>query len=294
MALHSMTGFARSEGNDANASWFWEAKSVNGRGLDIKLRLPAGYERLDAHLRALVAKTLKRGNVAITLSVHKQTHAASLQLNEAVLGQILAAGQTICERTGASPATVDGILSIKGVLELVEAEESDDNAERDEALKASFAECLNDLVTARQTEGAQLETALLEQISEIEKLTARIQESPARTPEAIATRLAETVAKLVQSEQGLQADRLHQEAVLLATKADLDEELTRLRAHVVSARDHVASSGPVGRKLDFLAQEFNREANTICSKSNHIDVTDAGMGMKVVIDQLREQVQNVE
>lgn len=295
MTLNSMTGFARCDGGDESASWYWEARSVNGRGLDVRVRLPPGVEELEAQVRAAVSKTFTRGNVSVSLSMQRHGAPVEIRINEAALEQVIAAGRIIEERVFGAAITSDAVMAVKGVLEVAEVAEADDirNA-RSEALHASFQTCLAELAKARGAEGAKLFGALDGQVKEIAKLTDQIAASPARTPDAIVSRLRAQVGRLKTADETLDEARLHQEALLLVTRADIEEELTRLRAHVETARELLAEDAAVGRRLDFLAQEFNREANTICSKSNDAEVTQLGMALKVVIDQMREQVQNVE
>jgi uncharacterized protein (TIGR00255 family) len=196
---------------------------------------------------------------------------------------------------GASPPSADGLISVKGVLEVVEhVEDADVTGARHAAMLASLDEALVSLVAARAGEGARLAAVLNAQIDEIEKLVDIVRRSPARTPVAIAERLRAQVARLTDGASALDPDRLHQEAVLLATRADVEEELQRLSAHISAARELLGENGAVGRKLDFLAQEFNREANTLCSKAGDVEISRAGLALKTVIDQLREQVQNIE
>lgn len=295
MTLKSMTGFARRDGRTPNLAWHWELRSVNGRGLDIRLRLPPGFEGLEPSIRDQVGKQLKRGSVAVSLSIQRQSQPNQIRLNEAALEQVLQAAERVRGITGAAPATVEGLLAIKGVLEVrEETPEEDALAATQEAMLESFAEGLSDLIAARAQEGERLVAVITAQMDAVEALAKQIEGSPARSPEAIAVRLKENVAKLVEACDTLDEARLHQEAVVLATRADVEEELRRLHMHIDAARDLLASAGPAGRRLDFLAQEFNREANTLCSKANDPQITQAGLELKVVIDQMREQVQNIE
>lgn len=291
-----MTGFARTEGASETASWFWEARSVNGKGLDVRMRLPTGTEELEAPVRQRVASVFKRGNISVNLSLQRRSGGVEIRINEAALAQVVAAAKRIEDALGPGPAmSPDALLGVRGVLETGDVEESDEARQaRNDALLASFDQCLVALAEARGSEGRTIAEVLLGHVDEIETLVEQIAASPARQPEAIAARLATLIARLKMADETLDADRLHQEAVLIATRVDVEEEIARLRAHVVAARALIAEDGAVGRRLDFLAQEFNREANTICSKSNDIEITKAGMALKVVIDQLREQVQNVE
>lgn len=294
MALKSMTGFARRDGAAAGVSWHWEIRSVNGRGLEVRLRLPPGYEPLEMPAREAVSKRLARGNVSVTLSVRRDATTGALRLNEATLSQVVSAAERVRQLTGAGPVSVEGLLAVKGVLETADDEEEATSAVLHAAMLQSFTEAVEALTSARAAEGTRLADVVVAQLVEIERLVGLVEMSPARTPDAIARRLKETIARLVDGDNGLDPARLHQEAVLLATRADVEEELRRLRVHVAGARDLLADPGAVGRKFDFLAQEFNREANTLCSKANDTEITKAGLALKVVIDQMREQVQNIE
>lgn len=296
MALSSMTGFGRADGAADGLAWTWEIRSVNGRGLDVRMRLAPGYDSLDAPVREALAKRLVRGNLSVNLTVERRSANGSVRLNEALLGDILRAADRVAELSGGTrPSTAD-LLAMKGVLESVEGglDDPQQRAARERALLASFEEAAGRLVEARRAEGSRIETILSEQVAQIAMLAAEVRASPSRTPEAIRSRLAEVISRLVDASANFDAERLHQEAVLAATRADVEEELARLNAHVAAAREIMSEQGAVGRKLDFLAQEFNREANTLCSKANAVDITRLGLSLKSVIDQLREQVQNVE
>jgi len=295
MTLKSMTGFARCDGSSGALSFYWEVRSVNGRGLDVRLRLPPGYEAIEAKARDLVAQKLARGSVTAALSVARDTRGTRIVLNETALEQVLAAAQRVRERTDGEPPRPEGLLAIRGVLEIVEHSESEAPGEDErEAILACLKAAIDDVAAARAAEGARLGAVLETQMAEVERLLAIVEAAPARRPEAIKARLSEQIARLIGGPHGLDPARLHQEAMLLATRADVAEELQRLASHVRAVRDLMTESGAVGRKLDFLAQEFNREANTLCSKSNDAEVTKAGLALKAMIDQLREQVQNVE
>ncbi|MXN64459.1 YicC family protein [Stappia sp. GBMRC 2046] len=296
MTLASMTGFARAEGARGAVRWTWELRSVNGKGLDIRMRLPTGLEDLETSLREAASKVLNRGNVSIGLSMQREQGDAVLQVNEAALEAVLNAVHVLHRRLpDAAPVSLDGILSHKGVLELREPEEDEtERAALRSELSASFAKALEDLVAMRRGEGKAIRDLLLTQLKTIETLTKRAEDHPARTPEAIRARMRAQVEMLLEASDAFDAARLHQEAALLATRADIREEIDRLYAHVAAARDLIEKGSPAGRRLDFLAQEFNRETNTLCSKSNDTEVTAIGLEMKAVIDQMREQIQNVE
>jgi uncharacterized protein (TIGR00255 family) len=293
--LTSMTGFARADGAAGGRRWTWEMRALNGKGLDVRLRLPPGFERLELAARERVTKRLTRGNVQATLSVDFGSGGEGFRINEAVLTEVLKAMERIGSRLEVQPPTLDGILSIRGVVELADAEPDEtDRAALDEGILAALETALADLTAMRAQEGAAIGTVLALRVDEIARLAAAAEASPARTPVAIRTRLAEQIATLLDAAPALDPDRLHQEAVLLATRADIREELDRLDAHVAAARTLLAEGGPVGRRLDFLAQEFNREVNTLCAKANDRALTAIGLEMKAVVDQLREQIQNLE
>ncbi|HEY7670445.1 MAG TPA: YicC/YloC family endoribonuclease [Hyphomicrobium sp.] len=295
MSIKSMTGFSRVEGAVGSAAWHWELRSVNARGLDLRLRLPSGMEALEPKVREAVARHLVRGSITVSLNVESRAAALQVRLNEEALAQAVKAAEHIRALTEASPPSADGLMAIKGVLEVVEAEESAEEAEeRVAAMLESLEQALRALVQARLAEGARLKAVLVANLAEIDRLVGIVETSPARTPAAIAARLKEQVARLMESANTLDPDRLHQEAVLVATRVDVEEELKRLRAHIAAAHELLEAEGAVGRNLDFLAQEFNREANTLCSKANDVDITRAGLALKTVIDQMREQVQNIE
>ena len=290
-----MTGFARADGSGGAYRWTWELRSVNGKGLDVRLRLPPGFEYLEAAARERLGAGLVRGNIQATLAMQTEAGAGRIRVNEDVLAEVIAAMQLVGSRIAAQPPTLDGILALRGVIETVD--ESDDPEARAALAATILADldaALASLVADRRREGAAIGAVLLNRLDEIERLVRAAEASPARTPEAIRARLAEQVAALLATSSALDPDRLHQEAVLLATRADMREELDRLAAHNGAARALLAEDGPVGRRLDFLAQEFNREVNTLCAKSNDRRLTAIGLDLKALVDQFREQVQNLE
>ncbi|MBX3534144.1 MAG: YicC family protein [Xanthobacteraceae bacterium] len=295
MTLASMTGFARASGVYGVLRWAWELKSVNSKGLDLRFRLPPGRDVLEPAIRASIAKVLNRGNVTINLTINREGAAPQVRINEDVLAAVVAASKSLAGKIDAQKPTLDGILSIKGVMEVVETEESE--AEREAAnrvLLAGFETALKDLVEMRGKEGDVIGGVLSDRVTEIEKLTSRAESSPSRSIEAIRAKLGEQVKELLSASPAFDPERLHQEAALIAAKADIREELDRLMAHVGAARALLKGGGSVGRKLDFLAQEFNRESNTLCSKSNDVALTAIGLELKTAVDQFREQVQNIE
>jgi uncharacterized protein (TIGR00255 family) len=290
--LASMTGFARATGAVVGASFICEIKSVNGRGLDIRLRLAPGLDELEGEIRQRVARSISRGSISITVTLERDGGGGQLKVNAAALATVIAAINDLRGRVAADPPTLDGILALPGVLEQQDSRSLNLGDALHPALLASVSDVLVSLVAARRAEGQEIARVLRERLAEIEILTARAETHPARSREVIAEKLRLQVASL--AHQDLPMDRLAQEALLLATKADIQEELDRLRAHIAAARKLLDDGGAVGRKLDFLAQEFNREANTLCSKANAVELTAIGLDLKAAIDQLREQVQNIE
>jgi uncharacterized protein (TIGR00255 family) len=295
MAIQSMTGFARHEGEVDGFRFVWELRSVNGKNLDVRLRLPQGFEAIEQPVRKSVAAALTRGNLQVSLSISAASTSVEAVVNEAALDAVIELVNRLEDRIDARKPALDGILNIKGVLEFREPELSKDVREgRNQAVLAGFMRALEDLRTMRLSEGAALAKVLGDQVDRIGELTLAVEADPSRSPEAIRARLSEQVASLMDTGATLDRDRLYMEAALLATKADLREEIDRLKAHVEAARALIVGDAAAGRRLDFLAQEFNRETNTICSKSNAAPVTAIGLDLKVLIDQFREQVQNLE
>jgi uncharacterized protein (TIGR00255 family) len=295
MALKSMTGFARTDGVHEETRWFWEVRTVNGRSLDLRLRLPPGLERLETQARSLCQERLARGNCAVTLGVKREGGQTEIRLNEAALAQALAVAKRAQEITGGKAARLDTLLGMRGVVETAEPEETEEQqAALTHALMAGLAAALDQLVAARTAEGARLQTVLHAQLDTIEALVAQAADVMTRQPQLFTVKLREQITRLNEASATLDPERLHQEALLLAAKADIQEELDRLQAHVAAARELILSDAPVGRKFEFVAQEFNREANTTCSKASDIEISRLGLELKSVIDQLREQVQNIE
>lgn len=293
--IASMTGFAEARGHAEGLAIIVQIKSVNGRGLDIRTRLANGLDAIEGQLRQRLAASLTRGAVSLSVMLERQGAAGELVINQQALDTIIAAMEDLSHRVEAAPPRLDGILALRGVL--IEKESAPDD-EAEATLHATILETLDaaltELQSVRRREGAQLLDVLRARLDEIDALTARSEAHPSRAREAILARLTAQIADLAGMNSALSEDRLHQEALLLATKADIREELDRLRAHVAAARALLEAGGPVGRKLDFLSQEFNREANTLCSKSNAVELTAIGLDLKAAIDQLREQVQNIE
>jgi len=295
MALQSMTGFARATGDYEGARVSWELRSVNGKGLEARLRLPSGHERVEQPARQAIQGRFARGSIQATLTVSTGGKLIQPVVNEAFLRDLAELARRLEKQYGAAPASADGLLALKGVLEVPESVFDDEQrAGFDAELLRVLNAALASLEESRKAEGAALGALLAGHIDAIEALVARAEGDPSREPAVIRERLAEQIRLLMDAASSLDEARLHQEAAFLATKADIREEIDRLRTHVASARALLAQGGTVGRKLDFLAQEFNRESNTLCSKSNAGSVTAIGLELKAVVDQFREQVQNLE
>jgi uncharacterized protein (TIGR00255 family) len=295
MALSSMTGFARSHGVSGTYNWAWELKSVNAKGLDLRLRLPAGWDAVEGSVRTIGAQVLARGTIYGTLTVERQGVPPIVRVNEPVLAAVLATIEKLSGRVEAAEPRLDGILSLKGVIEVLDEDEREDERRAaEDAVTAGFRQAVAALAAMRRQEGEALRQVLAQRVDEISALAARAEAAPGRRPETIRARIAEQVATLLAESSRLDPDRLHQEAILIATKADIREELDRLASHVAQVGRLIADGGAVGRRLDFLAQELNREANTLCSKSNDVELTNIGIELKGVVEQFREQVQNLE
>jgi uncharacterized protein (TIGR00255 family) len=296
MTFASMTGFAESAGSHEGLRWRWEAKSVNSRSLDMRLRTPPGYDGLEAPARRLAGERFQRGAFQISLTIEPQESTRGLVVDAVALASAVKIAREVAAETGLAPARVDGLLALKGVIVADEASAVADpmaRGLRDAAILESLAMVFDRLVKERRGEGAKLAALLNAQIGEVERLVAEAGRLAAAQPQALKTRLSAQIKELLDG-SSVSEERLAQEVALLAVKADVREELDRLAAHVQDARALIASGKGVGRKLDFLAQEFNREANTLCSKSTDIALTRTGLALKAVIDQFREQSQNVE
>ena len=293
-----MTGYARSEGHDAQVSWVWEAKSVNGKGLELRIRVPSGHDSIEPYARESAARHLKRGNVQLGLNVSRIAEASAMRVNTVLLDQILAAcAEGQIRHPGIVPPRWDGLLSLRGVMEAAEAEDVDTDAirlGRESAMKKSLDHAMEALAQMRRAEGGRLAVVLRGQLDEMASLAARAAACAVLRPEAVKERLKVQIAAVLEAAPSLSEERVAQEVALIAVKADIREELDRLSAHVAAARDMIVGGGVIGRKLDFLSQEFNREANTLCSKSSDVELTRIGLDLKAVIDQFREQVQNIE
>ena len=295
--IRSMTSFASGKGALGAYSWSCELRSVNAKGLDLRLRVPDWLDGLEAALRADLGKALNRGNVTLSLKVSRDEGGGTLALNPAAMAAVLDAltaleAEALERGLTLAPTSAGELLAQRGMMEAASAE--DDTAPLSAAIRAAFPTLLEAFLQMRRDEGAALAEVLAGQISRIEELTATTATLAEARKEAMAETLKSNLARVLDSAAGADPDRVAQELALIAVKADVTEEIDRLGAHIKASRDLIAAGGPVGRKLDFLTQEFNREVNTICSKSQSVELTTVGLDMKAVIDQLREQVQNVE
>lgn len=296
MTLHSMTGFARLAGQDAQFAWTWEARSVNARGLDVRCRVPSGYEAVEQRVRAAATKAFQRGNVTIGLSIERIDQATTrFRVNRDLLDQVLALRAELADAVSDAPPAIEGLLAIRGMLEPVDGvEDPDARAAREAAMVATGDEMLAALAASRADEGRRLDTVMAGHLDALAGLNEAAANAAASQPEAIRGRLVALVEELLGADAPVPEDRLAQEAALLVGKADIREELDRLTVHIAAVRELLADGDAVGRRLDFLCQELNREANTLCSKSADVELTRIGLAMKATIEQFREQVQNVE
>lgn len=294
MTISSMTGFAREAGFSAPYRWSWEIKTVNSKGLDLRLRLPPGFDALEKPVRAAISNALSRGACYANLAATREVSTVSARLNRDLLAQLMESLATLGRPDHIAPASLDGLLNVRGVIETVEVEE--DEAEREAAqdnILKGLDSALSQLAAMRAGEGTALAAAIHQRLDRIGDLAKAADTCPARHPDAMREKLRAAIA-LVMEGGRFDENRLHQEAILMAAKADIREEIDRLYAHVSAARKLLDDGGAVGRRLDFLAQEFSRETNTLCAKSNDAALTTIGLEMKVEVEQLREQAQNIE
>ena len=298
MTIHSMTGFASGQGGLEAHSWTMELRSVNAKGLDLRLRVPEWLEGLETHIRSRLSKSLSRGNIAFTLRLTRQDEASgAVSLNQPLLASVLAAlAETEAQAQAAgidlSVTSAADLLSIRGVLE--QKQSDDDPAPIVDALKKEFERLLAEFVQMRAAEGLALTSVLTGQLASIRRLTQKAAEQAEARRPLVAQALRSNIARILENSDAVSEDRIAQELALLAVKADVTEEIDRIGAHVAAAEDLLGKGGSIGRKLDFLMQEFNREANTLCSKAQNSDLTTIGLELKTLIDQMREQVQNIE
>ena len=294
MGVASMTGFARAQGEAHGISWVWEIKSVNGRALDLRVRLAPGFDGLEAELRAMLAQRFRRGTLTANLSIVR-TAPPELRVNREALGQLMALVRELAGQVEAAPPRLDGLLGLRGVIETVDNADDAVAEARRAAILSSWAHALDRLAAARAEEGERVVAVLRVQLDEMAEITARASNLAAAQPAAIRERLLAALGKLMGAGASpLPEERVAQEVALLAARADIREEIERLRAHIEQAGQLLGEGDTIGRRLDFLCQELNREANTLCSKSADVELTRTGLELKVVIEQFREQVQNIE
>ena len=290
-----MTGFAREAGTSGAHQWAWELRSVNGRNLEVRVRVPGGFDGIGDELRRQITGALARGQCQLNLTLSRAETAPRISINRDALAALVEAVGAISLPLSVSPASLDGLLAVRGIVEVQEeAGGADSEAALHRDLREAGTRLVAGLRTARLAEGSALSGVIAGQLGEIDALVAAAVESPGRAPEAVRARLAAQVAALLGSSDRLDPARLHGEAALIAARADIQEEIDRLRGHVAAARELLASGGAVGRRLDFLAQEFGREANTLCAKAGDVALSRIGLDLKAVVDQFREQVANVE
>ena len=295
MPIASMTGFARGTGQDGPDSWTWEVKSVNARGLDIRCRFPAGMDTLEPEVRRRIADRFSRGAFNLALQFNSATRRSRIVVNREALAEIEVVMRELRDNLDIEPPRIDGLLNIRGVIDLVEEEDSAEQREaRTQAVLAGLDGVLDGLAAARDQEGARLAAVLDSQLDEIAGLVDAAVNCGEARPERLRERLKAMLSDVLEQIPTLSEDRLAQEVAMLLIKADVREEIDRLTAHIASARELLAGDEPSGRRLDFLCQEFNRESNTLCSKAAEVELTRIGLDLKAVIEQFREQVQNVE
>lgn len=295
MPLSSMTGFARTQGAQGSWRWHWEVRSVNARGLDVRVRVPEGFDGLDQPARTLANERFSRGGITASLTLDGDPARGAVRINQEALTQVLAAVKQLRGMVDADPPRIDGILALRGVIETQPTPMSEaELAARDAAVLQSLAAGLDALGVARREEGARLDAILRQHTDRLAGLVTDAERLAEAQPEQLRTRLKNSIDEILKTRPGLSEERLAQEIATLLVKADVREEIDRLKSHLAQARGMYDAGGAQGRRLDFLAQEFNREANTLCSKSSDIQLTRVGLEMKATIDQLREQVQNVE
>ncbi len=293
-AIASMTGFARADGAIEGVAWAWELRSVNGRTLELRFRLPNGWDSLEAGWREIAGKALKRGNVTANLTIKRQSE-TRLELDPAALEQVLKIATDLHHRIpGSKPPSPEALLSLPGVLRQAQADQQEEKAAAAGDVQAGFIAALADLVASRQAEGDRLAVVLNRQLKEIATLCEAATAQAAGQPAAQRARMLDNLQTLLRETPGLSEERIAQEVALLASRSDVREELDRLASHLAAAHDLLREAVNIGRKLDFLIQEFNREANTLCSKSASAALTATGLNLKAAIEQLREQVQNIE
>lgn len=290
-----MTGFGRSQGEANGDRWAWEIRAVNGKGFDVRMRLPHGFERHEIPFRKKLSQAVFRGNLQVNLTIERDAGAKGLAVNKSALNTVLKVINEIDSSNATTLSSAAEILALRGILDSSEPQGDEEHQTQFAGvLSNGLDEAILQLNDHRSTEGTSLQEILSDQLQRIADLTKRAEDDPSRSSEAIKSKLQDQLSRVLDASNAVDEDRVQQEVALLATKSDIREELDRLVAHAEAARNLIEGGSPVGRKLEFLAQEFNRESNTLCSKSNAVSLTEIGLEMKVVIDQFREQILNVE
>jgi uncharacterized protein (TIGR00255 family) len=292
-SVASMTGFARANGEETGVSWVWEVRSVNSKSLDLRLRLAPGFDALEPQLRAMMAQRFRRGNFSASLAVIRTTP-PPVRINRETLAQLLGLMNELAGEVEAAPPRLDGLLTLRGVVETVEDEDEAVLEKRRLAVLVSWTTALDRLAAARSEEGARLAALLKNQLEDLTSLVFAAEGCAATQPKAMRERLLKMLADLNDLTSGMPEERVAQEMAMLVSRSDVREEIERLRAHLDQAGDLLEQGEAVGRRLDFLCQELNREANTLCAKSADIELTRIGLSLKAAVEQFREQVQNIE
>lgn len=301
MNISSMTGFARKNGNYSGGAeeylWVWEVKSVNGKGLDLKAKLPPKFEALGIVLKNTAAEVLNRGNISAFLEFSSDGETQKVKINHDLLRELAMVAMNLYENSDGKleKPSASALLGIKGVVETEDYAANEEKQKKlEQALLSSFADACRLLKKARESEGAKIKEILTGILAQIKEVTAKAENLAAGLPRTLKQKLKEQIEALLEPSEEVGEERLAQEMVLLVNRSDVREELDRLKAHILAAEDMLAQGGTIGRRLDFLCQELNREANTLCSKSADVGLTNLGMNLKVLIEQFREQVQNIE
>lgn len=295
MTVSSMTGFARAVGEHAQHRFVWEIKTVNAKGLDVRLRMPPGFDDIGDETRKRAGAAIRRGTCFVSLTLTREHSAPVVRINEPLLEQLMALADRYKGRAGLNPPSLDGLLAVRGVVEVDESlEDEAAHAALKQALLSALDSTLQSLAAMRNDEGRALEKILNDKVAEIASLADAAEKAPGRQPEAIREKLAQQIAAILETGRGFDENRLHQEAIMLASRADVREELDRLKTHVAAVRGLLKEGGAIGRKLDFLAQELAREASTLSAKAADASLNAIGLHLKSAVEQFREQVQNVE
>ena len=293
--VRSMTGFANTEGSYEPYEWSWELRSVNSRTLDIRCRLGGGFERIEPEVRRLVTEKIKRGSISLSLKLSQAISQPNFHINKVMLDKVITVWEEYKSSSNVSPPSFDGLLSLRGMIEYQGEEEVDKNiAARDKIILQTLDRALDNLIEMRNNEGNNIKLILCNQLNQMEELVTLADKVAETRPKQFKSRFKEQLNNLLDGSSPISEDRLAQEIAILAVKSDIKEELDRLVGHLGAAREQTEKKEPMGRKLDFLSQELNREVNTLCSKSNDYKLTEIGLSLKMLVDQFREQVQNVE